>query len=92
MPRYTDKLETLRNDVETLRQVWSDYFRGPVPSPSQFATWLRMYPIDICAEGLQAGARWIGLEGRQDTDALVRYTSAVMRNKKQNRELDGELQ
>ena len=91
MSRYDNKLETLRDDVETLRQVWSDYFRGPVPPASQFATWLRMYPIDICAEGFQAGARWIGRGGRQDTDALVRYTSAVMRNKKQNRELDNDF-
>jgi len=66
-------------------------FQRACSSPSQFATWLRMRAIDICAEGFKVGALWIGCTGRKDTGALVRYVSAVMRNQKHGRALDWQF-
>ncbi len=80
-----------RQDIDTLRTIWSDHIGGAAPKPSQFAVWLRLYPIDICAEGFQAGSRWLNRTGDKDLTDVIRYVSAVMRNQKQLRDLDEEL-
>jgi hypothetical protein len=49
------------------------------------------YPIDVCAEGFQAGSRWLTRTGDRDLADVIRYVSAVMRNAKQLRDLDEEL-
>jgi hypothetical protein len=80
-----------RQDIDTLRTIWSDHIGSAVPKPSQFAVWLRMYSIDICAEGFKAGSRWLTRKGDQDVAEVIRYVSACMRNMKELRDLDAEV-
>jgi hypothetical protein len=82
----------LREDIAALQTCSTDRFTGPVPPPSQFATWLRLYPIDIVVKGFDAGNRWIDRKGKQSHDALIRYVSACMRNENDMRKMDAEAQ
>jgi hypothetical protein len=81
-----------RDDIAVLQTIWS-YLKitGPTPKPSQFATWLRLYPIDVVADGLNAGLRWLGRTKTQAHDAFIRYVSACMRNIEELRDLDREF-
>lgn len=86
----------LREDIAALQTCWQDRFTGPVPPPSQFARWLRLYPIDIIVQGFDAGSRWITrLRKKSNHDGvltgdLIRYVSACMRNIEELRRLDDE--
>jgi hypothetical protein len=81
-----------RDDIAVLQTIWSDLkITGPIPKPSQFATWLRLYPIDVVADGLNAGLRWLSRTKTQPDEAFIRYVSACMRNIKQLRDLDEEF-
>lgn len=80
-----------RNDIAVLQTVWADlHIKGEPPKPSQFAMWLRLYPIDIVSEGLQVGRRWLERTKSQPPDDFIRYVSAVMRNIQAGRALDAE--
>jgi hypothetical protein len=47
-----------REDISILQAVWSNLkIDGPSPLRSHYAAGLRLYPIDIIAEGLKAGSR-----------------------------------
>jgi hypothetical protein len=85
----------LREDIAALQTCWQDRFRDVIPPPSQFAAWLRLYPIDVVVYGFDAGRRWIrrlkSTEGKT-LDDLIRYVSAVMRNENELRLLDEEGQ
>lgn len=81
--------EKLRQDIAILQEFWRDRFRGPMPPPSQFATWLRLYEPDVIVAGFDAGKRWLDrIRKGVSTPDLIRYVWACMRNMQQNRELD----
>lgn len=85
-----DSIEALQNDVDAVRQHWCDLFQGSLPKPSQFAAWLRLYPIDIIAKGLQAANRWVDKQGgSMGTTRVIYYASACMKNMNQDQILDG---
>jgi len=83
-----------REDIEILQTHWSDRFKFGL-KPSQFAMWLRMYPVDVCVEGFKVGLRWLQRNranggGEKTLDELIRYMSAVMRNLNEARKFDNE--
>lgn len=81
-----------RDDLEVVQTIWSDHFKDALP-PSQFATWLRIYPVDVIADGIAAGQRKaIQMNGKKrfTLNDVIHYASAVMRNIKADRELDAE--
>jgi hypothetical protein len=77
-----------REDVGSLRALWTDLrFTGELP-PRQYAKWLRMYPIEIVTYGLREGAHWLKRNGGHSSDEFIRYVSAVMRNENEARKFD----
>lgn len=80
-------------DIEVVQTIWHDHFTNPLP-PSQYARWLRLYPPDIIAEGIKAGHRKVvqvfNTDKRMTFKDVIRYSSAVMRNIKADRELDAD--
>lgn len=92
------RVADLRDNIAVLKDCWHDHFSGVEPPPSQFATWLRLYPIDVVAQGFQAGNRWLarlrgsdGKHGKKLAD-LIPYVSACMRNINDLRKMDAEAQ
>jgi hypothetical protein len=83
-------------DIELLVRVWHDHFEGGVAKPSWFAVWLRMYPIDIIADSFAATRRAVekakaaGGKKFETWNDAIKYMSAVMRNKKAEREVDAQ--
>ncbi len=82
-----------REDIQVVQTNWCDHFKDSLP-PSQYAAWLRLYSPDIIADGIQAGHRKVvqvfNADKRMTSKHVIRYSSAVMRNIKTDRELDAD--
>jgi len=77
-------------DIELLIRVWHDHFKGGVPKPSWFATFLHFFPVDIAAESIKVAAGKNSLTARGTFPAVdaQRYAWGIAKNKLAYRKLD----
>lgn len=84
----TERIKEQAENIEALSTLWSSLIpSAPLPTNTQFGTWLDLHAAEDVLRAVKAAAnKYNLLNGSMDEDYLVRYCSSVANSRKTKRQ------